>query len=263
MKPISNKKQSRPQHAHFFSSAMRAVEEEQRHWIESWREPDPYAQGDDPDANEHSLAYSAAIHSDSPFENLARELIARENACLETPNRYGDIALSSAASQALPDCVLLLLESGANPNGRDTDGDSLLHACAGLWEHEHFAASSECARILIRHGAEVDALRPYDEYTPLMVACRQGNLPMAQALAECGADIHHLAPDGKDALDCALSAMSPRARGPRRRTGPSRSELARQVADWLEALLDQSEILAELASEEPRPSVSTRPRSRL
>ena len=49
-------------------------------------------------------------------------------------------------------------------------------------------------KILLSNGALINAIAYHDspeQQTPLITACKKGNLPLVQALLECGADVNH------------------------------------------------------------------------
>ena len=85
--------------------------------------------------------------------------------------------------------VRALLAHGADPNGRDFDGDTPLLMLAG----GGFAAQAE---LLLEHGAALSADGPYG-VTPLHEAARQGNLQVLELLLAKG---HPL-----DPVDCSDS----------------------------------------------------------
>lgn len=97
------------------------------------------------------------------------------------------------------------------------DGDTLLHrADAGIelpsdergWSLEDGTTDAhlEVARLLIRHGAPVDAMGGSENTvgeTPLSAAAWAGNLRMCRLLLEQGADPNHVTERGFDALGTA------------------------------------------------------------
>ena len=105
----------------------------------------------------------------------------------------------------------------ARLHDENEDGDTLLHrADAGIelppddrgWSLEDgtMDAHLEVARLLIRHGAPVDAMGGSENTvgeTPLGAAAWAGNLRMCQLLLEHGADPNHVTERGFDALGTA------------------------------------------------------------
>lgn len=102
-------------------------------------------------------------------------------------------------------------------NDENEDGDTLLHrADAGIelpsdergWSLENGTTDAhlEVARLLIRHGAPVDAMGGSENTvgeTPLGAAAWAGNLRMCRLLLEQGADPNHVTGRGFDALGTA------------------------------------------------------------
>jgi len=126
--------------------------------------------------------------------------------------------LMNAARIGNPGVVRLLLEhGGVDVNARESSyGETSL-----MW-----AASEnhpDAARLLIDHGAEVNArsnkltyakdrfglegvitILPHGSWTPLMYAARQGSLGAARVLADNGANLNLVDPDGTTALILAI-----------------------------------------------------------
>ena len=129
----------------------------------------------------------------------------------------GQTILMSAARTGNPDVVRILLEHTSNLNAReDSYGETALMWAAS---ENHPAA----AKLLIEHGAEINArsnklnwpkdrfglegvitVLPHGSWTPLMYAARQGSLGAARVLAEMGADLNLIDPDGTTALVLAI-----------------------------------------------------------
>jgi hemoglobin len=102
--------------------------------------------------------------------------------------RYGGRTLLHAAAGAGSlETVELLLHLGGDPNvldgGKHTPLYCIGNECAS-------AESAEVVRTLIRSGAMVDAHDGVTAATPLHMAARRGNAVVAQALLECGANVH-------------------------------------------------------------------------
>jgi hemoglobin len=101
--------------------------------------------------------------------------------------RYAGRTLLHGASAAgsLP-MVELLLRLGADPNAAATGGHAPLY-CLG---NECVApGGGEVVRALLRGGAKVDAHDGVKHCTALHMAARRGNVEVAEALLDCGADI--------------------------------------------------------------------------
>jgi ankyrin repeat protein len=80
------------------------------------------------------------------------------------------------------------------------------------WTALHYAAASgddEIARILLRHGARIDAEAPA-KFTPLMIAAREGQESTVRLLLEEGADATRKNSESLTAAQIALRADKPR-----------------------------------------------------
>ena len=101
-----------------------------------------------------------------------------------------------------------LLGAGAEVNtpSRESMKVTPLHSAAA-------ARQVEIARVLIAHGANVNATQADSGFTPLHEAALNGNLEFARLLLEHGADVNAKMKDGKTPLDFALeqnkSEMAP------------------------------------------------------
>lgn len=107
-------------------------------------------------------------------------LLAHAGTRIDTPAVNGNTALMMAAFKHNMPAVQALLAKGAAVN---RDG----------WTPLHYAAAggdNEIARLLLKHGARIDALSPRASgaYTPLMMAAREGHDSTALLLIDSGAN---------------------------------------------------------------------------
>jgi len=95
--------------------------------------------------------------------------------------------------------VEALLAAGAEVNtpSRESMKVTPLHSAAA-------ARQVEIARVLIAHGANVNAMQADSGFTPLHEAALNGNLEFARLLLEHGADVNAKMKDGKTPLGFAL-----------------------------------------------------------
>ena len=94
--------------------------------------------------------------------------------------------------------VQLLLELGTDAKAADNDGwTALMFAARG--GHE------AVAKLLLEHGADVNAAANSDGWTALMVATRLGHEAVAKLLLEKGADVNAVRNDGVAALMLAAA----------------------------------------------------------
>ena len=109
----------------------------------------------------------------------------------------GTPALMAAALYAGADCVKLLLDRGANPNGRNAAGATPL-----LWAIPNLAK----VKLLVEHGADVNARSANLQRTPLLVAASYpGAAEVLRLLLSKGADIHAKDKSGMHALGRATT----------------------------------------------------------
>jgi uncharacterized protein len=138
----------------------------------------------------------------------------------------GDTALMMAARTGRPQALRVLIEAGADVNARETWGGT----SALMWAVAE--RQVEAAQVLIGAGADVAARSNYVAaangrgfegrtpigdrtdtkvqdfasgwLTPLMLAAREGDVPLSRMLLDAGADRNAVAGDGKTALAIAI-----------------------------------------------------------
>lgn len=108
---------------------------------------------------------------------------------------FNSTALPLAAGCGDIEMVALLLERGADVNGKCSNGDTALVRAAGDWD--------DVVALLLKKGAAVD-IRGEDDYTPLMCAVASGNKKAAVLLLRNGASLNEKASDGETALTLAF-----------------------------------------------------------
>ena len=133
----------------------------------------------------HALALMISIRHPALEEYAELELRA-DPALAHARNRHGRSLLHEAAAHGSVGIVELLLELGADPNVRTGGGHSPLYCAA----NERMAGGGDVVRTLVRAGAQVDARSDSKRCTALHMAARRGNVEVAGALLDCGADIH-------------------------------------------------------------------------
>jgi uncharacterized protein len=128
-----------------------------------------------------------------------RELLDRDPELARAFSGDGFTALHLAAFMGHPAATRLLLERGADPDAVATS------AQIGPVQPLHSAAATrelECARLLVEHGADVNA-RQAGGYTPLHEAAGNGDVELARLLLGAGADSRARKDDGQTPADLA------------------------------------------------------------
>jgi hemoglobin len=134
----------------------------------------------------HALGLMMAWGDGALMEFVERELLAGPALAMAS-NRYGRTLLHDAAAEGNLRMVELLLRLGADPNVGMPGGQTPLY-CAG--NQCSVPGGGEVVRALVRAGAQVDAVSGAKRCTALHMAARRGNMEVAEALIECGADVH-------------------------------------------------------------------------
>jgi ankyrin repeat protein len=112
----------------------------------------------------------------------AVQQLLRRGLSPDAQDAEGTPALMAAALYADADCVRALLDRGANPNATNAAG-----ATALMWAIPDLAK----VKLLLAHGADVNARSTNLQRTPLLVAASYpGTVEILQLLLDKGADIH-------------------------------------------------------------------------
>ncbi|MGH9346699.1 MAG: ankyrin repeat domain-containing protein [Vicinamibacterales bacterium] len=119
---------------------------------------------------------------------------AQAGAVASSDRRVADAAMRG--DRAL---VGSLVKAGADVNAAGGDGMTALHWAA-------MRDDIELARVLLQSGARVDAVTKIGGYTPLLVAARNGNASLVQALVTAGADPNSTTTNGTTPLMLAAAS---------------------------------------------------------
>lgn len=133
-----------------------------------------------------------------------RALIRRDTSLTNAFAPDGFMPLGLAVFFGHLDTVEALLAAGAEVNtaSRDSMKVTPLHSAAA-------AKQLAIARVLIAHGASVNATQAESGFTPLHEAALNGDIELAKLLLEHGAEINAKMKDGKTPLAFALDRGQP------------------------------------------------------
>jgi len=138
------------------------------------------------------LAILSSSNQHALLDYVRQTLIAAPELAQERYT-YDRTLLHEVAGQGSLAIVELLLHLGADPNVRDQ------------WEHtplyfvgnaSHGTQGAAVVRVLVHSGADVNAQEKLKHCTALHMAARRGNVLVAEALLDCGADV-----EARDKLD--------------------------------------------------------------
>jgi hypothetical protein len=115
-----------------------------------------------------------------------RERVTHDPALVR--ERYaGRTLLHAASAQGNLTMAELLPQLGADPNAQDGGGHTPLYCLANGYRN---GDGGDVVRALVQSGANVNANDGVKHCTALHMAARRGNLEIAEALLDCGADIN-------------------------------------------------------------------------
>lgn len=116
--------------------------------------------------------------------DIVQRYLAQDNCDVDAILPSGWTGLLHAANSAQPETTRLLLEHGANANFHKSMFTALMGACVATGRDENVV---ECVRLLVAHGARVDA-HDHCRTTALMFAARESRLEAVRLLLEHKAD---------------------------------------------------------------------------
>ncbi len=135
-----------------------------------------------------------------PLRTLASACVAAV-LCLWAPLHAASASAADAAMQGDKAALAALVKSGANINAAQGDGMTALHWAA-------FKGDVEMAQMLLKAGASLKATTRLGNYTPLLVAARNGHAAVIQELIKAGADPNAATTHGTTPLMLAAAAGS-------------------------------------------------------
>jgi uncharacterized protein len=111
------------------------------------------------------------------------DLLLRAGADVKAANRYGITALYLACVNGNPATIERLIKAGADPNFVGPEGETALMTAART-------GNVAAAKVLLGHGAVVDARETWRGQTALMWATAQGHPDMVRELIARGANVN-------------------------------------------------------------------------
>jgi len=151
-------------------------------------------------------AVTALMNAASQGQLGTAALLLAAGADVDAQRADGWSALEWAAAEGRAEMIELLLAKRANLEARDREGYTALFYAAGNTKDEDATSRTlPAARILIEHGARVNA-QADDGSTPLMWAARKGELEIVRLLLSKGASVNVVDHRGRGALSYAAEA---------------------------------------------------------
>ena len=123
---------------------------------------------------------------DSAMLDFVRQNLTTYPELVRQRSNYGRTLLHDAADAGELAVVEYLLQLGADPNATDGGGHAPLYGVGNACTSE---TAASVVHALVRAGAQVDARDGVQRTTGLHMAARRGNVRVAEALLDCGADI--------------------------------------------------------------------------
>ena len=121
---------------------------------------------------------------DAALLDFVRDQVGSDPALVR--ERYaGRTLLHEAAAQGNAAMVELLLRLGADVDAKDGGRHTPLYCVA----NEQRSSGADVVRLLVQSGADVNANDGAKRCTALHMAARRGNVEVAEALLDCGADL--------------------------------------------------------------------------
>merc|ERR1719189_355735 len=131
----------------------------------------------------NNVLHTAIIKKASDSITVILRLIEKsgEQEVLEETNKAGLSALLLAVHTHQPEVVEMLLDRGANPDSRDHDGESVVHAAVR-------AESAQMLQILLKAGADPNLPSHLGKF-PLHLAVEQNLLSLVRLMVDQGVDV--------------------------------------------------------------------------
>jgi ankyrin repeat protein len=157
---------------------------------------------DRPDVNAPDVDGTTALQWAAERDNVdAVDLLVGAGADVKIANRYGVTPLLVACTNGNGAIIGKLLHAGADPNAMSSGGETALMIAART-------GRVEPVKLLVAHGAKVDATEQLRGQTALMWAAAENHAEVVKTLIEIGADVNTRSKGGFTALLFAVRAGS-------------------------------------------------------
>ncbi|KAF7939345.1 uncharacterized protein EAE97_007425 [Botrytis byssoidea] len=145
-----------------------------------------------------ALSWGAEIGQLGILTQLIESGLTLSNSCM---TKYSPMFV--AVENGRHEAIRLFLANGADSNEVDNDGNSVL--C-----HAVICGRTECVKVLIEHGAELEKMSGMYKQTALSFAAKKGNLEKVKLLLTSGARVDAQDTDGWTPLIWALKCEHPK-----------------------------------------------------
>ena len=132
------------------------------------------------------------------LRDLAEHLISKHPEHVNASGGMYKTPMRVAAFAGHVDIMSLLLEHGADLEGREKSGWALLHDLSA-------SGKVEAGQTLLDHGADINAQAQHNNWTPLFLAAINGHVEFIQMLLKRGARANVREPDGWTPLHYVVS----------------------------------------------------------
>jgi len=116
-----------------------------------------------------------------------------EDLDINVPDSFGEYLITAACSRLQIENVRFLISKGADPNVKNSEGNTPLLCAIDVATHNENVAV-EIVKMLIDAGANLES-RGYMDKTPFLKACSRGCLEVLRVLVANGSDITATAHD--------------------------------------------------------------------
>lgn len=173
-------------------------------------DPEMRAYLDGDAAAERDVVAELGVRGNPMMLEMARNRLSARPELIHQRGMLVKTLLHDAAAEWCVQFAEILLDMGADPNARDRFGHSPLYYAANRFvANDADAAGVATVEVLVRAGADLDAISGPSRCAPLHMAARRGSLAIAKALLDHGADIEVEDSKGETPLRRAVNCGKP------------------------------------------------------